>query len=154
MANPFGAATENEPIKGRMFNLTIFSGLGAAAVAAVAVFNDLFTEVFGDVGKGAGQFTAADLAQTKLVLLVAIIAALALIAIADMLARAWATSANKMVVIPVPGAPKVGTLDGDGVVAAMRVQAGAPDDVEYLLFQAGNGPTWVKAADVRSASGA
>lgn len=148
MANPF-SASESDAIKARTLNLTLFSGLAAAIASAIVVFNESFKAIFGD------DLTGPELAHTKLVLLIAVIAAFAVIAVADMLARAWASSANgKLIVTPVPGNPSAKTVDGDGfTIAAMRVQSGAPDDVEYLMVKAGSEPTWVAAAKVRLASG-
>lgn len=150
MANPFGAS-KSDAVKGRTLNLTIFSGIAAVIAAVITSFNDSFKEIFGEVN---ADFTAADLAHTKLVLLIAIIAAFSLIVVADMLARAWASSANKLIVTPVPGAPAAKTVDGDDfTLAAMRVKPGAPDDVEYLLVKAGSEPEWVPGAKVRLSSG-
>jgi hypothetical protein len=148
MANPF-AASESDAIKGRTLNLTLFSGLSAAIATAIVVFNESFEAIFGD------NLTGAELAHTKLTLVIAIIAAFTLIAVADMLARAWASSANgRLIVTPVPGSPSAKTVDGDGfTIAAMRVKSDSPDEVEYLLAKAGAEPIWVPAAKVRLASG-
>ena len=72
-----------------------------------------------------------------------------------MLARAWASSVNgKLIVTPVPGGPSAKTVDGDGfTIAAMRVKADAPDEVEYLLAKEDAEPIWVAAAKVRLDSG-
>lgn len=139
-------ASKSDAIKGRTLNLTLFSGLAAAITAAITVFNDSFKEIFGDT------LTGTDLADAKLTLLVAVIAAFTLIAVADLLARAWATAAStKVIVTPVPGSPAAKTLDGDGyAIAAMRVKASAPDEVEYLLVKAGTEPTWTPAAKVKT----
>ena len=146
MANPFGAS-ESDAIKGRTLNLTIFSGIAAAAAAAAAVFNEIFTAIFGE------NLDATQTVETKLTLAVAIIAAFALIVIADMLARAWASSSSRLIVTPVPGAPKAKTLAGEGSVAAMRVKTGAPDEVEYLFVKSGSEPTWESASKVEFLSG-
>jgi hypothetical protein len=147
MANPF-AASESDAIEARTLNLTLFSGLAAAIASAIVAFNESFEAIFGD------DLTGAELAHTKLVLLVAVIAAFALIAVADMLARAWASSAKGGVIVtPVPGGPSAKTVDGDGfTIAAMRVKPDAPDEVEYLLVKADAEPTWAAGAKVRLVS--
>lgn len=148
MNNPF-AASEGDAIKGGALNLTLFSGLSAAIATAIVVFNESFEAIFGD------GLTGAELAHTKLTLVIAIIAAFSLIAVGDMLARAWASSVNgKLIVTPVPGGPSAKTVDGDGfTIAAMRVKADAPDEVEYLLAKEDAEPIWVAAAKVRLDSG-
>lgn len=147
MANPF-SASESDAIKGRTLNLTLFSGLAAAIASAIVVFNESFEAIFGD------GLAPPELAHTKLVLLIAVIAAFALIVVADMLARAWATSANKLIVTPVPGAPSGKTVDDDEItVAALRVKPDAPDEVEYLVVKAGAEPTWEAATKIRLTSG-
>lgn len=148
MANPF-SASESDAIKGRTLNLTLFSGLAAAIAAAITVFNESFKAIFGD------SLGGTDLANAKLTLLIAVIAAFAVIAVADMLSRAWASAANsKLIVTPVPGAPAGKTVDDDDVtVAALRVKPDAPDDVEYLVVKAGSEPTWEAAAKIRLTAG-
>lgn len=136
--------SESDAINGRTLNLTLYSGLAAAIATAITVFNDSFDAIF----PGLEDPEAADV---KLPLLIAVIAAFTLIAVADLLARAWATATGgRLIVVPVPGSPSAKTVDGDGYsVAAMRVQAGAPDAVEYLMVKSGGEPTWVPAAKVR-----
>ncbi len=137
-------ASPSDAIKGRTLNLTLYSGLGAAITAAITVFNDSFKAIFPDL-------SGSELADAKLTLLIAVIAAFTLIAVADLLARAWATTANgRLIVTPMPGTPTAKTVDGEKFkIAAMRVKAGAPDGVEYLMVEAGREPTWEPAAKVR-----
>ena len=147
MAKPLGASP-SDAIKGRTLNLTLFSGLTAAIATAITVFNDSFKAIFGD------SLGGTDLAHAKLTLLVAVIAAFTLIAVADLLARAWATAANgKLIVTAVPGGLSAKKIDGEDqpgfTVAAMRVKSGDPEKVEYLLVKAGSEPAWVAGANVR-----
>lgn len=138
-----GTGSQNEVIKGRTLNLTLFSGLAAAIATAITVLNESFESIFGT------DLTTTQFVETKLTLVVAIIAAFALIVVADILARAWANSTDKTVVTPMPGAPRAKTVDGEGHVTAIRVRTVTPDEVEYLFVRTGATPTWEAAAKVR-----
>ncbi len=145
-------ASKDDAIKGRTLNLTLFSGLAAAIAAAITVFNDSFKSVFGD------DLTAAETVVTKRTLLVAVIAAFAVIVVADMFARAWATaSTGKLVVVPAPAGLTAKKIDGEDqsgfTVAAMRVRPSEPDKVEYLLVKSGSEAAWVIGTNVRLSSG-
>jgi hypothetical protein len=139
-------SSPSDAIKARTLNLTLGSGFAAFVAAGVTVFNKSFKAVFGDT------LDASQLAHFKVTLLVAIIAAFALIATADILARAWATaSANTStgdhVVLAAPVGLQAKKTEGTDIpgftVGAIRFLPGKPDDLEYLLVKAGSAPEWV-----------
>jgi hypothetical protein len=129
-------------VKSGAFRLTWVSGAIGGIGALIIAFNKGFTEIFGDEA-GAG---------IKASVLIAIIAAWAVIAVADLLARAITTSAR------LRSAPAAGTPAPDGMqvtltdgvdspgwlVAAVRGTDGAADgDLELLVVKAGEKPRWV-----------
>jgi hypothetical protein len=79
-------SSPSDAIKARTLNLTLGSGFAAFVATAVTVFNKSFKAIFGDT------LDPSEQAHFKVTLLVAVIAAFALIAVADILARAWATA--------------------------------------------------------------
>lgn len=143
---PF-TASPSDAIKARTLNLTLFSGLAAGIATAITVFNKSFTAIFGD------KLHGTDLANAKLTLLVAVIAAFALISVADLIARAWATSTGgNFVIAPAPsGLTATKTVGGDKpgfTVAAVRLKPAEPDAVEYLLVKSGEAPAWTAGSDL------
>jgi hypothetical protein len=143
---PFTASSE-DAIKARALNLTLFSGLAAGIATAITVFNKSFTAIFGD------KLHGVDLANAKLTLVVAVIAAFALISVADLLARAWATSAGgSFVIASAPSglsATKTTGRDETGfIVAAVRFKPSDPDAVEYLLVKKGEAPGWTAGSEL------
>ncbi|HEX8103205.1 MAG TPA: hypothetical protein VF533_11370 [Solirubrobacteraceae bacterium] len=146
--------SESDAIDARTLNLTLGSGFAAFIATAVVVFNKSFKAIFGeDLGPEA-------LATHKVAVLVAVIAAFAAIAVADMLSRAWATASkanstalgNNFVIAAAPSrlkAMKTTGTDEDGfMVAAIRFKPSAPDDVEYLLIKAERPPEWVAGKEL------
>jgi hypothetical protein len=85
--------------------------------------------------------------------LIATIAAIVVVAAADMLARAIAARRDTTHIVPWGQGWKASWTklksDRNGfIVAGMRVAASNPDGVEYLLVKDGRPPTWCAAADV------
>jgi hypothetical protein len=143
---PF-TASSSDAIKARTLNLTLFSGLAAGIATAITVFNKSFTAIFGD------KLHGVDLANAKLTLVVAVIAAFAVISVADLIARAWATSAGgSFVIASAPSgltATKTESLDKTGfTVAAVRFKPAEPDAVEYLLVKTGEAPGWTGGSEL------
>jgi hypothetical protein len=138
----------SDAIKARTLNLTRVSGLAAVIATAITVFNKSFKAIFGD------KLTGVNLANAKLTLVVAVIAAFALIAVADLIARAWATAAGgSFVIASAPGgltATKTEGVDEPGyTVAAVRFKPTEPDAVEYLLVKAGEAPGWTVGSKLK-----
>lgn len=151
-------STESDAIKARTLNLTLGSGFAAFIASGVTVFNGSFKAIFGK------NLSANQLAHTKTTVLVAVIAAFALIAAADLIARAWATASSEpnkaiaehYVVAAAPSglrATKIRDEDESGfTVAAVRFKPADPDAVEYLLVKSGSAPGWVAGKDLKLAS--
>jgi hypothetical protein len=144
------AARPSTTTRERTLNLTLGSGFAALVAAGVTIFNKSFKSIFGD------SITGVDLANTKATILVAVIAAFAAIAVADLLTRAWATAAKARVdsftIAAAPSklkAKKTSGVDETGfIVAALRFKPSAPDEVEYLLVKTGAQPEWVARKDL------
>jgi hypothetical protein len=144
---PF-TSSSSDVIKARTLNLTLFSGLAAGIATAITVFNKSFTAIFGD------KLHGVDLANAKLTLVVAVIAAFALISVADLIARAWATAAGgSFVIAAAPSgltATKTEGPDKTGfTVAAVRFKPAEPDAVEYLLVKTGEAPDWTGGSELK-----
>jgi hypothetical protein len=152
----FGSSPK-DAIKARTLNLTLGSGFAAFLAGGVTVFNDSFKAIFGD------KLSAGQLASTKATILVAVIAAFAAIAVADLIARAWATAAKErresldeaFAIATAPSGLKATKTRGRDVagftVAAVRFKRADPDAVEYLLVKSGVAPEWVATKDVELA---
>jgi hypothetical protein len=125
-------------VKAGAFRLTWVSGAIGGIGTIIIAFNKGFTEIFGD-SAGPG---------IKASVLIAIVAAWALIAVADLLARAITTAARLRSApaagIPAPDGMRVKLIDGvdsEGwMAAAVRSVDGA---LELLVVKAGEKPKWV-----------
>jgi short subunit fatty acids transporter len=143
-----------DAIKTRTLNVTRGSSAAAALTAAAVVFNDIFKQVFGDGLEG------FELAKIKATILVAVIAAIALIVVADVFARAIAertTAVNERdLIAAAPSglrATKTAGPDAPGfLVAAVRYKPATPDEVDYLLAKADTAPEWVAGKDIELSS--
>lgn len=134
---------EKDVIKGGALRLTWISGAIGSVGVLVTAFNNNVTKLFGeDVSDG-----------VKASVLIAIIAAWALIAVADLFARAIATSAHlRQVPDPEFAAPegmRVKLTDGTDskgwLVAAMRKPGdSANGSVEFLVLKDGEEPKWIE----------
>jgi hypothetical protein len=123
-------------VKSGAFRLTWISGTIAGIAGVVTVFNEQFIHIFGE--------HASD--GVKASVLIAIIAAWALIAVADLLARA-----SSLVTAPKKMRVKVtGDEDSPGwTVAAIRGADGAEaDTLNFLIVKSGQAPKWVKQDEV------
>jgi hypothetical protein len=135
-------------VKSGAFRLTWVSGTIAGIAGVVTVFNEQFIHIFGE--------HASD--GVKASVLIAIIAAWALIAVADLLARAITTTAklrrepSSLVTAPKKMRVKVtgGGEDSPGwTVAAIRGADGSEADaLNLLVVKSGQAPKWVKQDEV------
>jgi hypothetical protein len=134
--------SEEDVVKSGAFRLTWISAAVGGVGAIVTVFNEQLVNIFGDeVSDG-----------VKASILIAIIAAWALIAVADLFSRAIVTSARlrhgHSEAIAAPRDLRVNLTDGprsDGwIVAAIRDGNGSGESSEYLVVKGGEIPKWVK----------
>jgi hypothetical protein len=138
---------KEDVVKSGALRLTWVSGAIGGIGALVTIFNEQFINVFGD--------NASD--GIKASVLIAIIAAWALIAVADILGRSITTSARLRQALDKPiAAPKgmrvtltKGTDSEGWAVAAIRSADGGDDSkLEFLVAKAGQTPQWVKQEGV------
>lgn len=129
-------------------NLTMGSGI----LALLAVVGTAVTPVFDTV------FPAGASSGIRAAVLIAIFAAWAVVAAADLITRAIvkvATSQTQWVISPVDLATTVKRLEGADdpgwTVAAVRFQLSSPDKTSYLLVKAGKTPAWVEHENVEFA---
>jgi hypothetical protein len=143
---PFKRDPKEDVVKAGALRLTWISGTIGALGVVVTAFNEHIVKIFGDeVDDG-----------IKASVLIAIIAAWALIAVADLIARAITTSARLRVPSPgiaVPNGMRVTLTDGvdsDGwlVAAARPAVDGTGDGLQFLVVKSGEGPKWVDQAGV------
>jgi hypothetical protein len=139
--------SKEDVVKSGAFRLTWISGTIGAIGVIVTAFNDNIVKIFGDhVSDG-----------IKASVLIALIAAWAAIAIADLLARAITTSARLRSIpaagMPAPNGMQVKLTDGvdsEGwLVAAVRgTNGGAGEGLQFLVVKAGEKPKWIGQAGV------
>lgn len=136
-----------EVIEGGALRLTWISGAVAGVAALITVFDNSVTTMFGsDVSDG-----------VRASVLIAIIAAWALIAVADLLARAIATAgslrgpAAAPQLITLPGALKLklteGVDQGGWLGGALKVEKPG-EEAQLLVVKAGQPPQWVAISKV------
>jgi len=131
----------NEVIPSKSLRITWLSAVAAAVVAAAALFtDDFFDELLGDGAPGGARAAV----------FITVVVAWAAIAVADILARGYA-SAHPTPVAPVPaGLPKVtwtkGKDESGFSIAAVRMTAA--DNAEYLILKSGHEPRWVPGTEL------
>lgn len=138
---------KEDVVKSGAMRLTWVSGAVGGVAALVTAFNDNIFKLFGDdVSDG-----------VKASVLIAIIAAWAVIAVADLLSRAITTSAGLRKApagaITAPKGMRVkltNGVDSSGwLVAAIRGYDGTDaDSAEFLVVKSGETPKWVEQADL------
>ncbi|MBA2313185.1 MAG: hypothetical protein H0V97_10360 [Actinobacteria bacterium] len=137
------ALTDNEVVKAPELRVTKFSAVGAAVVAGAAVINPVFEAILGEEPE----------AGHKVTIFVAAIAAWALIASADMLARSLATAHSQPQIAPIQQAMKVTYTkhedDPGHLVVALRFNPTNPDEPEFLIVKAGKAPMWAPRSDLK-----
>jgi len=138
---------KEDVVKAGAFRLTWISGAIGGIAGVVTVFNEQFIHIFGE--------HASD--GVKASVLIAIIAAWALIAVADLLARAITAAAKLRREPPSPiTAPKkmrvkvtAGEDSSGWMVAAIRGADGIESDaLNFLVVKAGEAPKWVDQDEV------
>lgn len=132
---------KEDVVKSGALRLTWISGAIGGISAILTVFNEEFIHVFGE--------HASD--GIKASVLIAIIAAWAVIAVADILARSITTSARMKAspeAITAPKGLKVTLTEGQDsngwTVAAIKGFDGQSGAAEFLVVKAGQPPKWVK----------
>jgi hypothetical protein len=120
--------------------LTTFSAVAALVVAGGSLFTDKwFDQLLGDNAS----------ASTRASVFIAVVGAWALIAVADVLARGYATAHGSRIVTAPAGLPMATRTKGTAVsgftVAAIRVDG---DGDSYLLVKAGQQPAWVPGGEL------
>jgi hypothetical protein len=142
LASPLRDPKE-DVIKSGALRLTWVSGAVGGIAGLVTIFNEEFTHLFGE--------HASD--GIKASVLIAVIAAWAVIAVADIFARAITTSARlkkpAAAAITAPKGIRVTLTEGKDSngwsVAAIRGFDGADgDEAEFLVVKGGEQPQWVK----------
>lgn len=138
MSGPGPFRDEKEDvIKSGALGVTWISATIGGIAAILTVFNEQLINLFGD-----------DLADNlKAGILVAVILAWALIAVADVMARAKVTAASlRAEVATAPEGMKVKLIEADGVNDGWSVSA--IRGTELLVAKAGQKPKWVKQDEV------
>jgi len=156
--SPLANTKATNVIQSNSLNLTRYAGVGAAIVVVLNSINPAADKLLGN------NPSSTD----RVALYIAVIASWALIAVADICARAYAT-AHKTAVADTAPATGVGRESGpatvialappqtarslDGVdqsgflAVAIRVQS--DKTTEFLLIKPGQAPVWVTAANVQ-----
>lgn len=138
---------QEDVVKAGAFRLTWVSGALGGVAAIVTAFNEHMLKIFGD-----------DLSDgTKASVLIAIIAAWAAIAVADLLARAITTAARLRKApsaITAPEGMRVKLIQGvdkeDGwmVAAIRRSEDDSGSASEFLVVNSKEAPKWVKQDEI------
>lgn len=146
------ATKKPEAIKSPATNLTLGTAGAATIATLVAAFNDSFDAIFGDT---AGP-------SIKAAVLIAVIAAWAFVAVADMLSRAIAKAATEtargaelaarassdLVLMPTAvSATRLKGPDEPGFLAA-ALRSGDDGAELVMLVRAGKPPEWVERTEV------
>lgn len=136
-----GAADTEKVIPSGSLRITWLSAIAAGVVAAAALFTDsFFDELLGSDASPANRAAV----------FITVIAAWALIAVADVLARGYASARGVRVVTPPTGLPPATWTSGPHEpgfsIAAIRVTSAA--DPDYLIVKPGHPPRWVPGAEL------
>lgn len=137
----------NDVIKGGATRVASLSAIVGGLAALDVTFSDKLVEIFG---------TTAPTAEIKATILVALIAAWALIAVADLFTRAIATAAAQPQLTLAPAGMKVRRSDQEGtgaernwIVAAIERDPAKPESAMLLVLKSGEKPTWIGASTVK-----
>ncbi len=134
---------ERSPIKAPAMNITLGTAGALSLGATLTVWKDAFEFLFGDNAPYG----------TRAAVLIATIAAIVLLAAADMLARAIATRRDVRHVMAMgqgwtASIHKPEADESGFTVAAVRASDAASSDPEYLLIKAGTAPAWHPATGI------
>ncbi len=138
-------AVQVSPIKAPAMNITLGTAGVLSLAAVLTAWKKGFEFIFGDSGDVPFGVREG--------VLIATIAAIVVVAAADMLARAIAARRDTTHVVPWSKGwkatwTKPEPSEGDFIVAGMRVAASNPDKVEYLLVKEDQAPSWRVAEEV------
>jgi hypothetical protein len=129
-------------VKAPEYRITVATGVGTAIVTLGTAINPLVKAVLGeDVTTG-----------QRLVVLVTVIAAWALIACTDILARSFVAARRSPQVVPLPGGLKATLTRGrdtqDCVLAAVQADPNDPAQPKFLVLHDENPPLWATGDDL------
>ena len=136
---------EKDVIEAGASRITTLSAIVGGLAGIDIAFNDSLVKIFGGTPSNG----------IKTTILVSLIAAWALIAVADLIARAIATAASQPKLAIPPAGIKVKRSDQSGdeaeekwLVAAAEFNPNKPDAMKLLVLKAGETPVWVDASTV------
>ena len=136
---------EKDVIEAGASRITTLSAIVGGLAGIDVAFNDSLVKIFGGTPSNG----------IKTTILVSLIAAWALIAVADLIARAIATAASQPKLAIPPAGIKVKRPDQSGdeaevkwLVAAAEFNPNKPDAMKLLVLKAGEKPVWVDASTV------
>jgi hypothetical protein len=137
---------EKDVIEAGATRITTLSAVVGGLAGIDVAFNHSLVKIFGGTPSNG----------VKTTILVALIAAWALIAVADLLARAIATAASQPRLAIPPAGTRVRRPDLEGetaekqwLVAATEFDPNKPDATRLLVLKAGEQPVWVDASTVK-----
>jgi hypothetical protein len=138
-------AAQTSLIKAPAMNITLGSAGVLSLAAVLTAWKEAFDFIFG-ADKPVSDTIRKDL-------LIATIAAIVVVAAADMIARAVAARGDPTHIMPWAKGWKATWTGAEPhesgyLLAGMRVRASNPDEVEYLLVNGDKGPAWHRASDV------
>lgn len=128
-------------VKVGAFRLTLGTQVAAAIVALVTGLDPIFGDTFRP--------------GLKTAIIIAAVAAFALIAVADILARSWATCCTqpKLALAPqgisVSHITKPSDQEAGWTAVAMRPKPDDPASAEFLVAKSGQSPEWVEAKNLK-----
>lgn len=137
----------DDVIKAGTTRIASLSAIVAGLAAIDVTFSDNLVEIFGDTPPTAG---------IKTTILVALIAAWAVIAVADLFSRAITTAASSPKLVTTPGGIEVRRADQQGtsaergwIVVAAEAKPAKPEATKLLVVKSGQKPEWVDASTVK-----
>jgi hypothetical protein len=142
MANLAGNPLPLDDNEGGALNLTRVTGLGAALVVVLTAFEDKWDVILGDRPPG----------WARSVVIVGVIAAFAIVAAADMLARGYAAG-RRGELVPMPDGV-TGTIDvptGPNppvAIVAARFHATEDGKAEFLVVKEDKSTAWIASGKV------
>lgn len=136
----------NDVIKAGTTKIASLSAIVGGLAGLDVAFSDDLVNIFGDTPPTAG---------IKATILVALIAAWALIAAADLITRGIATAASQAKLAIAPAGMEVRRTDQEGttaerhwIVVAAEFDPTKPESAKLLVVKSGEQPAWVDASTV------
>jgi hypothetical protein len=139
MAAPPLRDPSQDVVKAGALRLTLGTQVGAAIAALVTALDPIFGDSFRP--------------GLKTAIIIASIAAFALVTVADVFARTWATVATQPQIAVAPKGvnvryiPVAANEETGWAMVATRAKAGDPP-IEFLIVKHGQAPTWAKPEDL------